>query len=353
MSVAGKYSITGTRLLWSRWGLAVFVRVLFCLLLLVFAGWGSLAIYYSNLPAFIRPAAGILFGLGSVGVLLRVRPWRRAVAVFFAGFALVLLWWLAIPPSNVRDWQPDVAVLPYATINGDTVTIHNIRNCDYRSETDYTVRHYDKTFDLATLRSVDLFLIYWGSPNIAHTVFSFGFEGDDYVCFSIETRKSRGEAYSAIKGFFKQYELTYVVADERDVVRLRTNYRNEDVYLYRLKTSLKRAKMVFLDYLRQVNRLKDRPEWYNALTSNCTTNIRGHTAPYNPDAKLDWRILINGYVDEFVYEQGILDQSLPFPELKANSHINALGRAADQDPGFSQRIREGLSLPKKPENSVQ
>ena len=175
---------------------------------------------------------------------------------------------------------------------------------------------------------------------------SFGFEGDGYVCFSIETRKNMGEAYSAIKGFFKQYELTYVVADERDLVRVRSNYRNEDVYLYRLKVLPETAKLVFLDYLREVNRLKDRPEWYNALTSNCTTNVRGHTAPYNPNAKFDWRILINGYIDEFIYEQGVLDQSLPLAELKALSHINARGRAADQDPDFSQRIREGLPSPK-------
>jgi hypothetical protein len=313
--------------------------VLPCMALTV---WGSLAIYYSNLPPLIRPAGGLLFGLCSVCVLVLVRPFRRAVVAFLIGFAAVLLWWLTIPASNERDWQPDVAVLPYAVINGDTVTIHNIRNCDYRSETDYTVRHYDRTINLATLRSMDLFLIYWGSPRIAHTMVSFGFDGGDYVCFSIETRKSMGKEYSAIKGFFKQYELTYVVADERDVVRLRANYRNEDVYLYRLKASPERAQLVFLSYLRKVNRLKDCPEWYNALTSNCTTNIRAHTAPYNPDAKLDWRILINGYVDEFIYEQGILDQSLPFSELKARSYVNIRSKTADRDPGFSQRLREGL-----------
>ncbi len=333
------------RLSWGRRILSGFAWVLFWLSVPVLIGWGGLAIYYSNLPALMRLVCALLFVLCSAVVLLLVRPRRRAVTVFFAAFAFVLLWWLAIPPSNDRDWQPDVAVLPHAAINGDTVTIHNIRNCDYRSETDYSVRHYDKTFHLAALRSVDLFLVYWGSPRIAHTMLSFGFGGGDYVCFSIETRKSKGEAYSAIKGFFKQYELIYVVADERDLVRVRSNYRNEDVYLFRLKVEPERAKLVFLDYLRQVNRLKDRPEWYNALTSNCTTNIRGHTAPYNPNAKFDWRILINGYIDELGYEQGVLDQSLPLAELKALSHINARGKAADQYPDFSERIREGLPSP--------
>jgi len=322
--------------------LTVFVQILTWPVFLVIAGWTSLAIYYSNLPDSIRAAAALIFGLGSLFVLVWFRPWRKAVAVFVVVFTVVLIWWLNIPPDNNGDWQPDVAVLPYATINSDSVTIHNIRNCDYQTETDYIVNHYDKTFSLADLQSLDLFLVYWGSPNIAHTMFSFGFGGDDFVCFSIETRKQKGQEYSAIKGFFKQYKLTYVVADERDVVRLRTNYRNEDVYLYRLKTPPERVKLIFLDYLGKVNQLKERSEWYNAITSNCTTNIRKHTAPYNPDAKFDWRILINGYLDEFIYEENVLYQGLPFPELRTRCHINARAKEENQEPNFSKRIRAGL-----------
>ena len=304
--------------------------------------WASLAIYYSNLPASFRLPGAVAYCLVSFLVLLMVRPRRRAIMIFVAIFAVVLIWWLAIPPGNNKDWQPDVVVLPYATFNGSNVTIHNIRNCDYRTETDFTVSHYDRTFDLTKLNTADLFLVYWGSPYIAHTILSFGFGAGQYVCISIETRKEKGEAYSAIKGFFKQYELTYIVADERDLIRLRTNYRNEDVYLYRLKAKPETIRKVFLDYLREINRLKETPEWYNALTDNCTTAMRGHTAPYNPQAKLDWRIIVNGFGDQFIYEQKILDQSLPFAELKAKSHVNARGRAADKDPNFSQRIRDGL-----------
>jgi hypothetical protein len=248
-----------------------------------------------------------------------------------------------MPPSNGRNWQPDVAVVPWAEIQGNKVTIHNIRNCDYRSETDYTVRHYDKTFDLTGLKSVDLSLVYWGSPYIAHTMFSFGFEGDDFVCISIETRKEVGEAYSTIKGFFRQYELTYVVADERDLIGLRTNYRvGEDVYLYRLNASSDLIRKVFLDYLREVNSLKERPEWYNALTGNCTTSIRGHTAPYNPDARIDWRIIVNGFLDEMLYERKTVDTSLPFKELKKRSLINERAKGLEKSPDFSRLIRVGL-----------
>ena len=317
----------------------VFVR--FCLLAM--AGWATVAILYSNLPDFLRPWMAGLFGIGSLIVLIGMHRNRRAQWGFLAAFAVALAWWLLMPPSNSRNWQPDVAVLPWADIQGNKVTIHNIRNCDYRSETDYTVRHYDKTFDLTGLKSVDLSLVYWGSPYIAHTMFSFGFEGGDFVCISIETRKEVGEAYSTIKGFFRQYELTYVVADERDLIGLRTNYRmGEDVYLYRLNASSDIIRKIFLDYLREVNSLKERPEWYNALTGNCTTSIRGHTAPYNPDARIDWRIIANGFLDEMLYERKTIDTSLPFKELKKRSLINERVKGLEKSPDFSRLIRLGL-----------
>lgn len=303
--------------------------------------WAALALLLSNLPTWLCPIAAALFGLGSMALALFMRPRWRGLLVFLIAFAVLVIWWLNIPPSNDREWQPDVAVLPFATFEGNKVTIHNLRDCDYRSETDFDVRHHDRTYDLEKLRTADLFLVYWGSPLIAHTMMSFGFEGDDYVCISIETRKEKGEEYSAIRGFFRQYELTYVIADERDLVRLRTNYRGEDVYLYRLQPSPTLLRHVFLDYLKEVNRLKQHPEWYNALTDNCTSNIRGHTRPYTANS-WSWKLVINGYVDEMAYANGSLDRSLPFAELKVRSLINEKAKAADQDPAFSRRIREGL-----------
>lgn len=312
------------------------------LLLLVMTAWEVMAIWYSNLQPSLRLWAAIGIGVLSLLLPILVRPGRRGVMASLCIFALVVAWWLTIPPSNNRDWQPDVAVLPWATITGSKVTVHSIRNCDYRSETDYTCRYYDRTFDLDKLKNADLFLIYWGSPYIAHTMLSFGFVEQGQVCFSIETRKEKGEEYSAIKGFFKQYELTYVVADERDVVRLRTNYRKEDVYLYRLKAAPELARKVFLDYLREVNRIHDRAQWYNALTSNCTTNIRGHTAPYTGNTTFDWRIIVNGFLDEMMYERGTVDTTLPFAELKQRSYINHAAQAADKNLDFSRQIRKGV-----------
>ncbi|SHO42653.1 lipoprotein N-acyltransferase Lnb domain-containing protein [Desulfopila aestuarii] len=316
----------------------------FCLVIATVVG--ALAIYYSNLPMVLRPVAAGIFAVVAIGLIVfglrQGRRWLWGVFLFLLGI-MTTAWWLLIPPSNNRSWQPDVTILPWAEVSENTATVHNIRNVEYRTETDYTVRHYDRSFDLTTLQSLDLFLVYWGSPSIAHTMLSFGFANGSYLSFSIETRKEVGEEYSAVKGFFKQFELTYVVADERDIVRLRTNYRQgEDVYLYRLDVPMDFARKVLLDYLKEINSLKDHPEWYRAIFTNCTTSILRHTTPFNPNPRFDWRFIVNGYLDEMLYERGLIDKSLPFAELKERSLINRQARLADQADDFSHLIRAGL-----------
>ena len=244
-------------------------------------------------------------------------------------------------PAPARRPGGALAVLPWAETAGDLVTVHNIRNSEYRAETDFDVRHYDRVYDLRKLESVDFMLVNWGVPLISHTLVSFGFGGGQFLCISIETRMERGESYSALKGFFRQFELTYVIADERDVVRLRTNYRQgEEVWLYRVRIAPERRRALLLDYLRRANSLREKPEWYNAVTSNCTTNIRLHgQAAAHRRGAFDWRILLNGAVDQFLYERGRFASTLEFAELKRRSHINAAARAADTAPDFSTRIR--------------
>ncbi len=304
--------------------------------------WAFFALYFT-LP--VRPwrlPLAIAYGLFSLILPLVIHPRRYGILASAGLFILVVVWFLSLPASNSRNWQPDTEKLPSAEINADNITLRNIRSCDYRSETDFTCHYYDKTVSLADLQTIDLFMIYWGSPNIAHTMMSFGFKDGGYVCFSIETRKEIGEEYSAIKGFFRQYEQMYVMADERDVVRLRTNYRKEDVYLYPLKVAPETVRKVFLHYLGTVNSLYQQPEWYNALTANCTTSIRQHTLPYNPGGKFDWRMIVNGYLDEMIYQRGVVDTSMPFAEFKRRSSINRKAVAALDDQDFSRNIRQGL-----------
>jgi uncharacterized protein DUF4105 len=304
---------------------------------LAFAGPGGPRVRTALATSFAVLAAAVI-------VALFTRRRRPAVLVFAAALLLVGAWWSTIRPSNDRAWQPDVAVLPYATIDGGRVTVRNIRNFDYRTETDFTPRYYDRTFDLARLDRVDLVAVYWMGPAIAHLFLTFGF-GDDHLAISIEARKERSEGYSALGGFFRQYELVYVVADERDVIRLRTNYRKdppEDVYLFRTRASLDNGRRVFLDYMRAINELHERPRFYNTLTTNCTNVILTHTRVNPGHVPFSWKILLSGYAPEYIYEAGRLDGALPFEELKRRSHINAAAQAADQAPDFSQRIRAGL-----------
>jgi hypothetical protein len=310
--------------------------------LALLTAWAAAALYFDVRVPWLRGPLTIVYLLVLVAAWFVLKRRWLAAALTAAAFALVLAWWFALRPSNDRSWQPDLAVLAYADSNGSQVTLHNIRNCNYRTATDFDVRHYDKTFDLEKIRTADLYMVYWGSPHMAHTMVSFGFEGGDYVCFSIEARKEQGEGYSAIKGLFRQFELIYVVGDERDLVRLRTNYRQgEDAYLYRLRASPEQVRTFFRDYVRRVNDLHQRPEWYSALTHNCTTSIRTQRAAADR-APWDWRMLVNGYGHELLYERGAIKTNLPMAELKRRCHINERARAAEQATDFSQRIRQGM-----------
>ena len=316
------------------------------LLVLLSGIWAALTLLYTTpqngLNAVLAGIAALLSLLVPASLFSRRLRWP-AIGVHAVLLAAVGLWWSQLAPSNDRPWQADVAVLPYATIDGDLVTVHNIRNFDYRSETDYTPAWYDKRFDLRKLEGVDLVAVYWMGPAVAHIFVSFAFAGGDHLAVSIETRKEKGEDYSTIKGFFRQYELYYVVADERDVIRLRTNYRHnppEDVYVFRLQGgTLENARRVFMAYINKINDLRNTPEFYNTLTTNCTTNIWLHTR-VNPDhLPFSWKILASGYVPEYIYESGLLDRRIPFADLQRSAHVNARAQAADTATDFSQRIR--------------
>lgn len=309
--------------------------------------WGALAIVLTDAsPSGWRWAlAGSFVALClACLVALCMARWRwRVLPVYLLALAALFYWWQSLEPSNTRNWQTDVAVLPYATIAGDQVTVHNIRNFHYRSETDYSPAYYDKQFDLNQLQGVDLVSVYWMGPAVAHVFLSFAFADGQHLAVSIETRKEQGEGYSTLRGFFRQYELYYVVADERDVIGLRTNYRHnppEEVYLYRLHGSLENARKLFLEYLNNINALKQQPQFYNTLTTNCTTQI-WMSARVNPQrVPLSWKILASGYVPEYLYEQGLLGATnLPFTELQRRALVNGRAQAAGDSADFSRLIR--------------
>ncbi|HEY2462629.1 MAG TPA: DUF4105 domain-containing protein [Steroidobacteraceae bacterium] len=220
-----------------------------------------------------------------------------------------------------------------------------MRDFEYRSETDYDQRWEARTYDLGAIRGFDLFLSYWGPTRIAHTIASWDFADGRHLAISIETRKEKGESYSALRGFFRQYELHYVVADERDVIGLRAGFRGEQVYLYRIRIPVSQARALLIDYLDQVNRIAGHPQWYNALTQNCTTAIRWHGQNVGDSGPWDWRLLLNGSLDQLLYERGQIDTSLPFADLRARSNITERAAAAAGSAFFSARIR-GMQDPR-------
>jgi hypothetical protein len=310
--------------------------------------WVDGAIYYSPiLSENLRLALVGIVTLATALAFFRTRHYGRTFILYLIVFVGLVALWFRIPASNDRDWQPEVARTPYAMINGDRLTIHNVRNFNYRTETDFDPRWETRVYDLSKLDSADLIAVYWAGKPIAHIMVSFGFAGKDYLAISIETRKEKGESYSALAGFFRNYELYYVIADERDVIGVRTTYREpqEDVYIYRTRAPIENIRRIFLDYIKTINELRERPLFYNTLTTNCTTNILFHTRMNPESPPMSWKVLLSGYVPDYLYELGRLDTSRPFAELEKMSRVNSRAHAADKDPAFSQRIREGLPVP--------
>ena len=307
---------------------------------IVAVAWAFGALYF-DFPR-IGALAAILFVVILLAAIIFVRGQLLKLAIVLGASAIVAGWWLTLKPSNDRAWQPDVSQTGWAEINGDEVTIHNVRNCDYRTDTDFTPHWETRTVRLSQITGMDVAINYWGSPWIAHPIVSFQFSDGLPLCFSIETRKTVGQQYSTLEGFYRQYTLIYVVADERDCIRLRTNYRREDIYLYHTLASPAQARQRFREYINTVNVLHENARWYNAVTSNCTTSIRAQRA-VKLRAPWDWRILLNGKADEMLYQDhAIATGGLSFTELKQRSLIDARARAADDDPNFSHLIREGL-----------
>ena len=314
------------------------------LLLTLFTLWAVAALYVDvRIPALHVPVA-LIYAIGISTIVFKFKGSVWAPTVCLIGFCGVLAWWLTLKPSKDGNWQPNVDRTAWAEMDGDRVTIHNLRICDYRTETDYTNCWSNRTLFLSQIRAADFFLTNWGIPFASHPIVSFQFGDNEHVAFSIEVRYKIGQAYSTVLGLFRQYELIFVTADERDVIRLRTNYRkDEEVYMYRIQVEPEAARAMFLTYVTYLNKLNNQPEWYNQLTRNCTTTLdRQLAADVNNPHPWNYQLILNGTLDRLLYDRGRLAAGgLPFPELKQREHINAAGQAADHSPEFSALIRTG------------
>jgi Domain of unknown function (DUF4105) len=308
--------------------------------------WATLAIYYSNLPwAGMRLALAAAFAVFTIWVVWFSRQ-RRMLAIAIVLFLGVVAWWISIRPSHDREWRPEVAVMPRAVVDGDRVHLTGVRNFDYRTRNDFTVRYQEREVLLSHLTALDFYVSYFVEGPVGHTFLSFIFDNAPPLSISIETRPEVGEGFAPVASLFKQFELIYVVGDERDLVRVRTNYRGEPVYLYRLSTSVEDARRLLLVYLARINELADHAEFYHLLTNSCTINIVRYTRATSRPSGFDIRHYLNGLIDGYLYESGRIDTKLPFDELRQRSQINAAAQAADGAADFSERIR--ASLPTMP-----
>jgi hypothetical protein len=304
--------------------------------------WGALAIYYSNLPwPTLRLALAVVFAAFAIWALW-IAATRASRRGFGAVFVAVLTWWILIPPSHDRDWRPEVAVMPRAVVDGDRVRFTGVRDFKYRSREDFDVEYTERTVDRSHLTGVDFYVSYWRKGPVGHTFLSFVFDNAPPLAVSIETRPEIGEGFNPLASLFKQFELIYVVAEERDVVGVRTAHRNEWVFLYRLNASAEDTRRLFDIYVRRINELADRPEFYHLLSNSCTINIIRYANAAGRSGRLDIRHVLNGWIDGYLYYSGRVDTTLPFEELRRRSLINEPANEAAGAPDFPARIRAFL-----------
>jgi hypothetical protein len=324
--------------------LRLLIKVTAVLILVLAWLWGATALWLAGPgPHWVQILIALAFGSFLPAAFIFSDSFAKGCTLSLFLFALLLLWWQTLTPTNEKDWALDVARISHGEIQGNTLAMYNVRSFDYKSETLFYQHWETRNYNLKNLQGMDIFLSYWASDHIAHIILSWDFGEDGHLPISIETRKDLTQEYSSIKGFFKQFEICYIAADEKDIIRLRTNFRKERVYLYRLQVSQQAARALLEDYLAKMNSLVDEPDFYNALSHNCTTTIQIHASAIRADRPppLDWRLIASGHVDELLYDRGVISSKLPLAQLRKMSRIDLIMQKEGKDD-FSKIMRQHI-----------
>ncbi|MBV9908898.1 MAG: DUF4105 domain-containing protein [Hyphomicrobiales bacterium] len=336
---------------WGRRVAGALLRILVCALVIApISAWSALAFWF-RLPAPepLRAAAAVLFALLGLATIVALFMRRSrsliALSVFALAFAGLVVWWGTIKPPLDGDWAPDVARQTTGSIEGDILTLSDVRDFDWRTDSDFTEKWSKRSYDLSKLKTLDLFLAYWAGPEMAHVIMSFGFEDGDHIAWSVEVRREKTSEFSPIADAFKSHTLVYLATTERDSVRLRANVRGEDVRLYRLNTPPEQARALLLEYASQSTALAQQPKWYNSITANCATVVFKLVRAAGSTLPLDWRLVVNGFLPGYLYDHRAVVTTMPLSELMERARISEKARAADQSPDFSRLIRVGVPSP--------
>ena len=324
--------------------LRTLVLFLGTLIIILSCMWAGMALWFQlPWPTSGRIVLISVWGAAVAGVLWLI--WTGSIGLGLVGYAvllgLLLVWWGRLEPSHERDWADDLARITQGDVDAQHVTLHNVRNFHWRSLDDYDVRWETRRYDLDRLRSVDLITSQWGMPGIAHILVSFGFDDGEFITFTVEIRRERDETFSAIGGFFKQFELDVLASDERDAVRVRTNVRSEDAHIYRVEMPEHAMRDLFVAYVEEANRLAAQPRFYHTVTANCTIIVYNMMEQIVDGLPMDARLLLSAYLPSYIKDVGgLVDE--PLEELKARGNFTGRARQTDDDADFSRAIRRGV-----------
>ena len=331
------------------------MHFIFSIFVVLSSIWLCLAIWIQQpggwLISRLCIAVWIVFALSILGIYFtHFFSRRKDILIYIIAFLVSLFWYFNIPAQQNLDWSPDVERILSYEKNGDIVTLHNIRDFNWKSEQDYDVHWDTRTYNLNEIEGINILTSYWMGPQIAHTLVSFDFKNQAPLVFSLEIRKEKSESFSAIGGFFRQFELSLIAADEKDIVYTRSNVRGEQVYFFPIKMGEKERKELFLEYLKKSDELRKKPKWYNTLTSNCTTLVFDMIQAIEPhELPKDYRLIASGYLPNYLYDLGALDQQWTMKQWYKNAHINPRTQEFSHfkypsSHNFSEVIRLGLPV---------
>ena len=335
----------------------IFLSFLFSVFVIFSTIWVCMAIWFQQPFGYALSIFTIALWIIFAGICLGIYISKRFISrikIFFIyslSFICSLIWYFNIEARQDREWAPEVSkVLSYEQ-HGNLVTLHNVRNFNWRSEDDYDEKWETRTVDLNKISGVNVITSYWMGPQIAHTLVSFDFENSPPLTFSIEIRKEKGESFSALGGFFRKFELSLIASDEKDIIFTRSNIRNEDVYFFPIHMNKTDTRALFKEYLQTAKKLQQTPKWYNTLTSNCTTLVFDMAqAVSQHQYPSDYRLLLSGYLPNYLYDLRAFSHQWTIDEWYSHAHINPKTehKNALSSKQYSTLIRQGLISPKYP-----